>query len=54
MNKVNYKNLYSLPVEELDNFENVKYDAGKSVSFDAVVEIFPEVSVKDFASYSFK
>ena len=36
------------------NFENVKYDAGKSVSFDAVVEIFPEVSVKDFASYSFK
>lgn len=36
------------------NFENVKYDAGKSVSFDAVVEIFPEVAIKDYASYSFK
>lgn len=36
------------------NFENVKYDAGKSVSFDAVVEIFPEVAIKDYSSYSFK
>lgn len=36
------------------NFENVKYDAGKSVSFDAVVEIFPEITIKDYSSYSFK
>lgn len=35
-------------------FENVKYDAGKSVSFDAVVEIFPEIKLADFSSYSFK
>ena len=25
-------------------FENVKYDSGKSVSFDAVVEVFPEIA----------
>ncbi len=36
------------------NFENVKYDAGKSVSFDAVVEVFPEVALKDYTSYTFK
>lgn len=36
------------------NFENVKYDAGKSVSFDALVEVFPEISIKDYSSYSFK
>ena len=27
------------------NFENMNYDAGKSISFDAVVEIFPEVKL---------
>ncbi len=36
------------------NFENVKYDSGKSVSFDAVVEVFPEIKLGDFGSYSFK
>lgn len=35
-------------------FENVKYDAGKSVSFDAVVEIFPEIKLNDYSGYSFK
>jgi trigger factor len=35
-------------------FENVKYDSGKSVSFDAVVEIFPEIKLGDFSGYSFK
>ncbi len=34
-------------------FENVKYDAGKSVSFEAVVEIFPEIQLSDYSSYSF-
>lgn len=36
------------------SFENVKYDAGKSVSFDAVVEIFPEIKLGDYSGYSFK
>jgi trigger factor len=36
------------------NFENMKYDAGKSVSFDAVVEIFPEVNLGDLSTLSFK
>lgn len=36
------------------SFENVKYDAGKSVSFEAVVEIFPEIKLADYGSYSFK
>lgn len=35
-------------------FENVKYEAGKSVSFDAVVEVFPEIKLADYSSYSFK
>ncbi|MBC7713465.1 MAG: trigger factor [Rhizobacter sp.] len=35
-------------------FENVKYDAGKSVSFDAVVEVFPEIKLSDYTSFSFK
>jgi trigger factor len=36
------------------SFENVKYDAGKSVSFEAVIETFPELKLKDFSGYSFK
>ena len=36
------------------SFENMKYNKGKSVSFDAMVEIFPEVTLKDYSSYSFK
>jgi trigger factor len=35
-------------------FENVKYEAGKSVSFDAVVEVFPEIKLADYSSYTFK
>jgi trigger factor len=35
-------------------FENVKYDAGKSVSFDAIVETFPDFKLADYSSYSFK
>lgn len=34
-------------------FANTKYESGKSVSFEATVEIFPEFEVKDFSSYSF-
>lgn len=34
-------------------FENMKYEKGKSVSFDALVEIFPEIELKDMAGYSF-
>jgi trigger factor len=36
------------------SFENVKYETGKSVSFDAVVEVFPEIKLADYSSYSFK
>lgn len=36
------------------NFENVKYESGKSVSFDAVVEVFPEIKLGDYSKYSFK
>ncbi len=35
------------------NFENMKYNSGKSVSFDAVVEIFPEVEIGELFQYSF-
>ncbi len=35
-------------------FENIKYESGKSVSFDAVIEIFPELKLKDYSGYSFK
>ncbi len=36
------------------SFDNTKYEAGQSVSFEAIVEIFPEVEVKDYSSYTFK
>lgn len=36
------------------SFENVKYEAGKSVSFEAVIETFPEIKLADYSSYSFK
>jgi trigger factor len=36
------------------SFENVKYETGKSVSFEAVVEVFPEVKLADYSTYSFK
>lgn len=34
-------------------FENMNYEAGKKVSFEAKVEIFPNVELKDMSSYSF-
>ncbi len=34
-------------------FENMNYESGKSVSFDALVEIFPSVEVKDMSGLSF-
>ncbi len=34
-------------------FENMNYEPGKSVSFDAVVEIFPEIELKDMSKLSF-
>ncbi len=34
-------------------FENMKYDAGKSVKFDALVEVFPEIDLKDMKGYTF-
>lgn len=36
------------------SFENMNYEPGKSVSFDAVVEIFPNVELKDMSKLSFK
>jgi len=35
-------------------FENVKYETGKSVSFEAVVEVFPEIKLSDYSGYAFK
>ncbi len=35
------------------SFENVDYKNGKSVKFDALVEIFPEVKIKDMSKFSF-
>ncbi len=35
-------------------FENVKYESGKSVSFEAVIEVFPEIKISDYSSFSFK
>lgn len=36
------------------SFDNTKYEAGKTISFEAIVETFPEFELKDFSSYSFK
>lgn len=36
------------------SFENVDYTGGNSVKFDALVEIFPEVKLKDMSKLSFK
>lgn len=35
-------------------FGKTKYEDGKSVSFEATVETFPEVEVKDYSKYEFK
>ncbi len=36
------------------SFENMKYNKGKSVSFDAMVEVFPDVTLQNYSKYSFK
>lgn len=36
------------------NFGNTNFEGGKKVSFEATVETFPEVEVKDYSKYSFK
>lgn len=43
-----------LKVVGYPSFENMNYESGKSVSFDALVEIFPEVELKDLSKLSFK
>jgi trigger factor len=42
-----------LKVVGYPSFENMNYEAGKSVSFDAKVEIFPEFKLKKMDDYSF-
>ena len=44
----------NLRVVGYPSFENMQYEKGKSVSFDAMVEIFPEVDLKDYSHYEFK
>lgn len=36
------------------NFDNTSFEEGKKVSFEATVETFPEVEIKDYSKYSFK
>ncbi len=36
------------------SFENVKFEKNKSISFDVVVELFPEFELKDYSKLSFK
>jgi len=35
-------------------FGNTKYESGKSVAFEATVEIFPEIKLKDYSKLTFK
>ena len=35
------------------NFENMKYDSGKSVSFEALIEVFPTFELKELNGLSF-
>src|SRR5690606_1440252 len=35
-------------------FGNTKYEAGKTVAFEATVEIIPEFELKDYSKYTFK
>lgn len=46
-------NQEKLRVVGYPSFENMNYDAGKSVQFDALVEVFPEVELKDMSGYTF-
>ncbi|MEX0799326.1 MAG: trigger factor [Bacteriovoracaceae bacterium] len=36
------------------NFDNTNFEEGKKVSFEATVETFPEVEIKDYSAYEFK
>lgn len=36
------------------SFENTKFEEGKNVSFDATIEVFPQVEVTDYNGYSFE
>lgn len=36
------------------HFDNTKYESGKTVAFEATVEIIPEVEIKDYSKLSFK
>lgn len=47
-------NKETLRVVGYPSLENVNYEAGKSVSFDAKVEIFPSFDLKDMSKLSFK
>jgi trigger factor len=46
-------NKEGLRVVGYPSFENMKFERGKSVSFDALVEIFPEVSLVDYKGWQF-
>jgi len=35
-------------------FGNTKYEAGKTVAFEATVEVIPEIELKDYSKYTFK
>jgi trigger factor len=36
------------------SFENIKFEKNKSISFDVVVELFPDFELKDYSKLSFK
>jgi trigger factor len=57
-NFVNGQFMKALETEKLrvvgrPNFENFNYDPGKKVSFEAVVEIFPEFELQDYSHLKF-
>ncbi|MCK5882885.1 MAG: trigger factor [Bacteriovoracaceae bacterium] len=47
-------NTETLKVVGYPSLENVNYEAGKSVTFEAKVEIFPSFDIKDMSKLSFK
>lgn len=60
LNRFVQSQLYKVLVDEdikmvgYPAFENMNYESGKSVSFEAVVEFFPELKLKDMSKLSFK
>lgn len=44
----------NLKIVGYPTFENMKYEQGKSVSFEALVEVFPVFNLKDFSGLAFK